>query len=200
MFKQFDVHTKTDLENITIAYFGDFTSDYGYISMKNGILSAQLSGPLNLSNENLKKFTDVVKETEGIELEGWVSIVSSFPKKARLVTTFAGKTYTLAGDVAGFLDPFFGFGISGALISGKIAAMNILSQQKASKEFKQLTSRLQKDLLIHTIYWHLPLKKVILSQIMKVHDAHLSFIKRGIPGFTDDDWVKIISIGVEGIF
>jgi len=192
-FKQFDLHIKSDLENITIAYFGDFTSDYGYLSTKNGILSAQLSGPVNLSEENLKKFTYLVKETEGIELSGWSSLTSYYPKKARLTTRFAGKTYTLAGDVAGFLDPFFGFGINGALLSGKIAAANIISKQKAFKEFKQYASHLNKDLMLHTIYWHLPLKKLIISQIMKIHENHLSFIKRDIPGYTDEDWVKIIS-------
>jgi len=193
-FKQFDTHIKTDFENVSIAYFGDFTSDYGYISTKNGLLSAQLSGPLNLSQENLNKFTNLVKETEGIELDGWSSIISHFPKKARLFTKFAGKTFVLAGDVAGFLDPFFGFGVNGALISGKIAAMSILSKHKALQEFKQFTSHLNKDLLVHTIYWHLPFKKLILSQVMKFQDTHLSLVKRSIPGFTDEDWLKIISI------
>jgi flavin-dependent dehydrogenase len=193
-FKQFDTHIQTDLENVSIAYFGDFTTDYGYISTKNGLLSAQLSGPLHLSQENLIKFTNVVKETEGIELDGWSSIVSYFPKKARLFTKGGGKTVVLAGDVAGFLDPFFGFGVNGALLSGKIAAMSILSKQKALQEFKQLTSHLNKDLLAHTLYWHLPFKKLLLSQVMKFQDDHLSFVKRSIPGFTDEDWLKIISI------
>jgi flavin-dependent dehydrogenase len=193
-FRQFDTHIKTDSENVSIAYFGDFTSDYGYISTKNGLLSAQLSGPLRLSQENLIKFTSLVKETEGIELDGWSSIVSYFPKKARLFTKFAGKTYVLGGDVAGFLDPFFGFGVNGALLSGKIAAMSIQSKQKALQEFKRCASHLNRDLLLHTIYWHLPFKKLILSQIMRFQENHLSLVKRSIPGFTDEDWLKIISI------
>jgi len=192
-FKQFDTHIQTDLENVSIAYFGDFTSDYGYISTKNGLLSAQLSGPLHLSQKNLNTFTSFVKETEGIELDGWSSVVSYFPKKARLFTKFARKTFVMAGDVAGFLDPFFGFGVNGALLSGKIAAMSFLSKQKALQEFTQCTSHLNRDLLVHTIYWHLPFKKLLLSQVMKFQDDHLSFVKRSIPGFTDEDWLKIIS-------
>jgi len=193
-FKQFDTHLQTDLENMSLAYFGGFTSDYGYVSTKNGLLSAQLSGPLRLSQEHLKKFTDLVKETEDIELAGWSSLVSHFPKKARLFTKFAGKTFVLAGDVAGFLDPFFGFGVHGALISGKIAATSMHSRQKALQEFKRCTSHLNRDLFVHTMYWHLPFKKLILSQVMKFQDTSLSFVKRSIPGFTDEDWVKIISI------
>ena len=194
-FKQFDTHLRTDLENVSIAYFGDFTSDYGYIATKNGLLSAQLSGPFRLSQGNLDTFTDLVKETEGIDLERWSSIIADFPKKARLFTQFAGKTFVLAGDVAGFLDPFFGFGVSGALISGKIAATGILSRQKALQEFQRFTSPLNRDLLVHTLYWHLPLKKLILSQVMKFQENRLSLVKRSIPGFMDEDWLKIISIG-----
>jgi flavin-dependent dehydrogenase len=193
-FKQFDTHLPTDFKNVTIAYFGDFTSDYGYISTNNGLLSAQLSGqPFTLSSEKLQRFTTLVKETEGIELDGWSSIVSYFPKKARLFTSFAGKTLVLAGDVAGFLDPFFGFGVTGALMSGKIAAMGILSKQEALQEFRRCTSRLNKDLFVHTLYWHLPFKKFILSQVMKLQDTHLTFLKRSIPGFTSEEWLKIIS-------
>ena len=59
-FKQFDAHMNADLGNITIAYFGDYTSDYGYISGKNGIISAQLSGSSNLAEENLKRFTNLI--------------------------------------------------------------------------------------------------------------------------------------------
>ena len=192
-FKQFDTHTRTDFGNTVIAYFGDYTSDYGYISGKNGILSAQLSGSLNLSQENLKRFVKLVKETEDIELNGWSSVTSHFPKKVQLFTKFAGKTFVLAGDVAGFLDPFFGFGINGALISGKIAAISITSKQKALQEFKKFTPNLKKNLLTHTIYWHLPFKNLIRSQVMKYQDKQLFSVKRSIPGFTDEDWLKIVS-------
>lgn len=193
-FKQFDTHTKTDLENVSIAYFGDFTTDYGYISAKNGLLSAQLSGPGNLSLEHLQQFTNCVKKTEGITLGEWSCIRSHFPKKARLFTTYAGKQLVLAGDIAGFLDPFFGFGVTGALISGKIAAMSIPTPSSALQEFQQFTSRLNKDLFVHTLYWHLPFKKFIVSEVMKLRDTQLSLFKRSIPGFANEDWFKIISI------
>jgi flavin-dependent dehydrogenase len=187
VFKQFDTHLFTNLEDICIVYFGDFTSDYGYISTKNGLLSAQLSGRSNLSKEKVQRFADLVKETEGIDLDGWSSVISYFPKKGRLFTTIAGKTLVLAGDTAGFIDPFFGFGVSGALMSGKIAAMGITSKQKALQEFAQFNPRLNKDLLLHTLYRHLPFKKFILSQAMKFQDTPLSFLKRSIPGFVNED-------------
>jgi len=193
IFKQYDTHMKKDLGNIAVAYFGKYTPDYGYISCKNGILSAQLSGSPSLSQKNLEEFMYVVKETEGIELDGWSSIVSYFPKRARLFTKYSEKTFVLAGDLAGFLDPFFGFGVNGALISGKIAAMSQISKQKALYEFKKFTSKINKNLLLHTIYWHLPFKKLIISQMMKyLRDAYL--IEGSIPGFTDEDWLKIVSI------
>ncbi len=69
--------------------------------------------------------------------------------------------------------------------------MSITSKQKALQEFKQFAPHLNQDLLLHTIYWHLPLKKLIA---MKVHDNYLSLVKRSIPGFTDEDWLNIVSI------
>ncbi len=191
-FKQFDTHIKMDLGNITIAYFGNYTSDYGYISGKNGIISAQLSGPSNLSQKNLKKFTNLVKKTEDIDLDGWSSIVSHFPKKVQMFTKYARKTFVLSGDVAGFLDPFFGFGINGAIISGKIAATSIKSKQKSLQEFKQFTLHMNKDLLLHTFYWHLPFKNFIRTQVIRYQDKQLFPVKRSIPRFTDEDWFKIV--------
>ncbi len=191
-YKQFDIHKNIDIGNIAIAYFGNYSSDYGYISGKNGMISAQLSGPLNLSQENLKKFTELVKETEGIELNNWSSTISHFPKKVQLFTKYARKTFVLAGDIAGFLDPFFGFGINGALISGKIAAISHISKKKALQEFKQFKSNLNKNLLLQTIYWHLPFKNFIRSQVLKYQEKKLFPISRSIPGFSQEDWLKIV--------
>jgi hypothetical protein len=61
-------------------------------------------------------------------------------------------------------------GVNGALISGKIAATSILSQNEALQEFTRVGSSLNKDLFVHTLYWHLPFKKVILSQVMKFQE------------------------------
>jgi flavin-dependent dehydrogenase len=193
-FKQYDLHMKSDLEDLSIAYFGDFTTDYGYLSAKNGLLSAQLSGPARLSIQNLRRFQDLVKKTEGVDLpDAWSCIESCFPKKARLTTRYAGRRLVLAGDVAGFLDPFFGFGVAGALISGKLAAMFIHDPNKANQDAHAYLDRLNKDLLFHTMYWHLPLKNIVAAETFKLRDTPLSLFKRSIPGFTDSDWLKVNS-------
>jgi len=192
-FKQFETYKKTDLGNITIAYFGDYSSDYGYLSAKNGTVSAQLSGSINLSRQKLNRFIEIVKETENITLKDWSFIISHFPKKVQLYRNFAGKKFVLAGDISGFLDPFFGFGINGALISGKIASLNFTNKQKALEEFKKFSSYMNKNLLLHTFYWHLPFKNYIRTQIMKYQKNQFRSFKRSIPGFTDKDWLKIVS-------
>ena len=191
-YQQFDTHKNIDLGDIAIAFFGSYSSDYGYISGKNGMISAQLSGSPSVSEENLKIFIEQVKVTENIELDNWSSFFSYFPKKIQLFTKYAKKTYVLAGDVSGFLDPFFGFGINGALISGKIAALSYISKKKALQEFKMFKSNLNKDLLLHTIYLHLPFKNLIRSQVLKYQDKKLFPMSRSIPGFSKDDWLKIV--------
>lgn len=193
-FKQYDTHMKADLGNITKAYFGNYSSDYGYISGKNGIISAQLSGSSKLSLNDLNRFIQLVKETENIELKNWSSILSYFPKKVHLFKKFLGKTFILTGDIAGFLDPYFGFGINGALISGKIASLCFISRKKALDEFNKYKSNLNKNLLLHTLYWHLPLKNYIRKQVMKFQDRRIFSINNSIPGFIEKDWLKIVTI------
>lgn len=193
-FKQYDTHMKFDLGNITLAYFGAYSSDYGYISGKNGIISAQLSGSLKLSLKELDRFIKIVKETENIELKNWSSIKSYFPKKVQLFKKYAGKTFILTGDIAGFLDPYFGFGINGALISGKIASLYFTSRKKALNEFNKYKPNINKNLLLHTLYWHLPFKKYIRKQTMKFQYRHILSINNSIPGFTEEDWLKIVTI------
>lgn len=56
--------------------------------------------------------------------------IDNIPKKIYLLKKLHGKTFVLAGAIGGFHDPFFGFGINSALISGKIAAMTVVSRKK----------------------------------------------------------------------
>lgn len=192
-FKQYDLHIPSSLDNVAVAYFGNFTTDYGYISAKNGILSAQLSGPVTLSDRNLQRFQEHVKQTERISLpHEWSCIFSQFPKKARMTTQYAGHRLVLAGDIAGFLDPFFGFGLSGALISGALAAKTIYNPSTAQQEAQPYLDHLNKNLLFHTTYWHLPLKRFIMAGTFNLRDTTLSLFKRSIPGFTDENWLQII--------
>lgn len=192
IYNQFDTHKNIDIGNIAIAFFGSYSSDYGYISGKNGMISAQLSGSPSVSEENLKIFIEKVKETEGINLDNWSSFSSYFPKKIQLFTKYSRKTFVLAGDIAGFLDPFFGFGINGALISGKIVALSFISKKKALNEFNKFKTNLNKALLFHTLYLHLPFKNLIRSQVLKYEDKKIFPIGRSIPGFEHKDWLKIV--------
>jgi hypothetical protein len=81
--------------------------------------------------------------------------------------------------------------INGALISGKIAAISIISKQKGLNEFNKFSSKLNKDLLLHTVYWHLPFKNLMRNQIMNYQDKLMLPINRSIPGFINEDWLKI---------
>ena len=70
---------------------------------------------------------------------------------------------------------------------------SIKSKQKSLQEFKQFTLHMNKDLLLHTFYWHLPLKNFIRTQVIRYQDKQLFPVKRSIPRFTDEDWFKIVS-------
>jgi hypothetical protein len=48
--------------------------------------------------------------------------------------------------MGGFVEPAFSFGITGALLSGKISAMAVTEPEKAEKEFKRFTDGIPKHM------------------------------------------------------
>jgi flavin-dependent dehydrogenase len=108
-----------------------------------------------------------------------------------------GKTFILAGAISGFHDPFFGFGVNSALISGKIAAMSIISKKRGLQEFKQFRTNLRSMFLLSKVYHHLPLKKIFIPQLFRSTKSIVPIIGmnlQSVPGFTHEDCFKIIHV------
>ena len=66
--------------------------------------------------------------------------------------------YILAGTMSGLIDPFFLNGISGALISGRIAAMAVEDREHAQKEFNRFIKNFYIKWKLKKMYQFLPLK------------------------------------------
>ena len=75
------------------------------------------------------------KTYEGQTFDEWRTFAGQAPKEPRL----SYKNLILAGTMGGFVEPAFSFGITGALLSGKISAMAITDPEKAEKEFERFT-------------------------------------------------------------
>lgn len=119
-------------------YFGGLGKEYGYTSAINGIWYCLLFTRRDLPEENLKYFAGMMEKYEGKKITEWRKFYGSTPKGAPVL--FEKDRYILTGTLAGFIETNLGFGITGALISGKIAALAVIDPEKAKAEFDSFTA------------------------------------------------------------
>lgn len=200
-FIHLDSYIETqEKNNFCIAYFDTYLAGYGYgyIASKGGLASVELDFLMTQPYEKyLKKFEEQLKKTENLEFGSWAVVTDYIPGGIHLFKKLHGKTFILAGAISGFHDPFFGFGVNSALISGKIAAMSIISKKKGLQEFKQFRTNLRSMFLLSKVYHHLPLKKIFIPQLFRSTKSIVPIIGmnlQSVPGFTHEDCFKIIHL------
>lgn len=129
----------TESNHVTV-YHGNFTRDYCYTSSMNGIQFAHAFQRDPIGLDTLKAFEEQVFLSEGLEFKSWEHF--TFPVPAASIRTprlFAGDKI-LAGTLSGCMESYMFFGMLGALVSGKIAAMAVEDKAVALDEFKLATS------------------------------------------------------------
>ena len=200
-FIHFDGRIKTRTnDNFCLAYFDSYIGGYGYayIAAKDKLVSGEIDFFLNQPYEKyFKNFKKQLKETKNLEFSNWSLVADNIPEKIHLFKKLHGKTFVLAGAISGFHDPFFGFGINSALISGKIAAMTIVTKKRGIQEFNRFTTDLARMFIWSKIYNHFPLKNIVIPRIFKSSTTSIPIIGRNlrsIPGFTHDDCFRILNI------
>ncbi len=117
------------------AYMGGFTNEYGYTASMNNLWYVLLFARKEVSNENLEIFKKILEDCEGRTFDKWMRYKAQAPKEPRLFY----KDFILTGTTGGWVEPAFSFGITGALLSGKISAMAVTEPEKAEKEFNRFT-------------------------------------------------------------
>lgn len=117
-------------------YTGGFSNEYGYTAAMNGIWYILLFARKEVSENQLAEFKKLIEEKEGRSFDKWRRFRGQTPKGPKLFH----KGLILTGTMAGFVEPALGFGITGALLSGKISAMAVYDRPKAEKDFKHFTN------------------------------------------------------------
>jgi len=129
--------TAVDPEYVSAAiYFGGFSKEYGYSSALNGIWYVLLFSRKEVSPEHLETFKGLVTGKEGKSFERWNRFKGFTPKLPQLVWK---DRLILTGTLAGMVEPAIGFGITGALLSGKVAALTVMDRKKGQAEFDRFT-------------------------------------------------------------
>ena len=141
-------------ESATVTiYMGEYTINYGFTSTINGICYAQLfQADIPIGPAAVKDFELDVSHAERFSLSPWKGIdIGVLPFSSYSTPRLFCGDKILAGTLAGAMDPLMGFGMLGAMLSGKIAALAHSNRELASREFRRLTILYVPELFIRKV-------------------------------------------------
>jgi len=154
--------TMTEIEDKSaraIVYFDEYTRDYAFYSQVNGASGAVLFSrgkPLDITVK--ERFEKQLAENDGIVLDDWAAVnIGALPVKEPTNPRLFAKNYILAGTLSGTIDPLLLFGVHGALVSGKVAAIAVQDHQKGLEEFTRINEHYRQGFLISRVYRSAPL-------------------------------------------
>jgi len=142
-----------------VIYFDEYTRDYAFYSQVNGARGACLfSRGKPLGVEVKERFRTQLAENEGIEFDQWDAVsIGALPVETWKNPRLFARNFILTGTLSGSVDPFLLFGVHGALVSGRIAALAVRDHQAALAEFKRVNKYYAQGFLMAWAYQTMPL-------------------------------------------
>lgn len=114
-------------------------TEYGYLSSVNNYYFNLLFSIRHVGKESLEKYKSFMIRNEGVEHEEWIytggAVPIARPDNPRL---FQGDLI-LCGTISGAMDPMMWFGILGATVTGKVAALAVTDRERAVADFRRFT-------------------------------------------------------------
>ncbi len=175
-------------------WFDDFSKDYAFNCSVNGVcFSLLFQRDYPLRREAKDRYAGMLAEAEEMELEtfhdfeGMACPVGSI----RNPHLFHGNKI-LAGTLSGAIDPFLFYGMLGALVSGRIAAMAVEDKGEAYAAFRKATFPFYATYAAKKAMTHVPdaAKKAFLQGALPtlplIERLALFILSRNTPG-----WVLI---------
>ena len=166
-------------------YFDDYTEDYFYAAGIHQLWYGLLFGRKPLTEAGRAACLRQLESREGIRCREWKNITGCTPtgsiSNPRL---FAGR-YILAGSMSGMMDPFFLFGIHGALLSGKVAALAVDQPEAALALFRILNRNFWKAYLLRKGFEGNPFGFSLFRSMLAKPGLFLPLLKLlglGVPG------------------
>ncbi|MFH1149049.1 MAG: NAD(P)-binding protein [Actinomycetota bacterium] len=144
--------TIEDKDSEAAIYFGDYTNDYAYWACLNGIWMILFFTRNPIRRSELESFEDEAGRTEGLKAEEWLYGYGPTPTRKLSNPRLFASDKILAGTLSGMIEPFSLFGVHGALVSGKIAAMAVEDRSAAYLEFRRCLHSWREMLLQRRIY------------------------------------------------
>jgi len=139
-------------------WLDDWSTDYAFNCTINGVCFALLfQRDKPLKDDAKKKYTQMLFDKEGMEFEEWHDLegLACPVGSIRNPRLFQGDKI-LAGTLAGVIDPFLFYGMLGALVSGRIAAMAIDNKEEAMKAFRKAIMTFYPSYTAKRVFNHIP--------------------------------------------
>jgi hypothetical protein len=177
---------KADFEQLLVGYLYPYTTDYFYVTAVNDLWYALLFSRRPLHKAHLAACVSSVEERLGVRLAGWKYLTGAVPTKSIANPRLLLGDKILAGSLSGSMDPFYLFGIHGALLSGKIAAMALEEPEKAQAEFKRINRFYVATWLQRRLYEYNPLRHHMFHALLMCPSLTCQLSRcatLGIPGY-----------------
>ncbi len=172
-------------DSALMGWFGKYSQDYGYLSVANDLMFFLVFTRYPMTDENLEDCKRHLEESEGLTFPEWGVHHGHAPVLGKdTLRLFKGKR-VLAGTMSGMIDPFGMFGICGALVSGKVAALAFTDTEKALEDFKEFNKNYQKVRVVSSMMRKMPMR-LQLSHFMlwfpRFSRPLMGLMDDGIPG------------------
>jgi flavin-dependent dehydrogenase len=172
-------------------YMGDYTVNYGFTSTINGICYAQIfQADKAIGKDDLEGFERDVRKAEPYSLSPWKEVdIGVLPYRSYFNPRLFWEDKVVAGTLAGAIEPLYGFGMLGAMLSGKIAAMAQGDRRAAWKEFRRLNALYAPELLARRLMIASPafvrrgLARLNAALINALPDPLVDLSYRFVPGY-----------------
>jgi len=140
--------------NISWIWIDEAISEYGYMSTCNNYYFNLLFSIRHVDRASLEKYQDFMVRREGVEHDDWQYVSGAVPLARPENPRLFHKGFIMCGTISGAMDPFFWFGILGALITGKIAAMAIYDRVRAVEDFERFNRGFRQGLFFKNNIWY----------------------------------------------
>jgi flavin-dependent dehydrogenase len=150
----------TAADTKVVVYFDRFTREYGYYFQSRGIAGAltfNVHRPLTGAEKAV--FRHRLEEDEGIAFDNWNESISEWAawplggwKNLRLFH----EDKIITGTLAGAVNPVILFGVHGALVSGRIAAIAVRDRVLGQKAFDKLNPAYYAQTALRNFRQHAP--------------------------------------------
>lgn len=139
-------------------WWNECNTEYGYFSTVNDYYFNLLFGINPVTRGCLEKYKRFMVRNEGIEHRDWDYVTGAVPigspDNPRLFWNGSVNGAILCGTLSGAMDPMMWFGISGALVTGKVAALAVTDPGRAAADFERFTRRYRLAYAIKNRLWY----------------------------------------------